>query len=251
MKFGTIITLLAASSVGSAAAPPSQAAQKRLERMPAQLETQFALSAAPPRLREQATVYLLDPDKGYYLSRKGDSAVTCIVQRTSWQMTEYHDDMYFAVCYDAVGTRTYLKTIMDADALRAQGMSAVALKAEIEKRYREKTYQVPDKPGISYMVGPIMRAVGPPDMQLHTMAMPHLMFYSPYLSDEDIGARPDFNEPDSLAYPFIDKHGTPEERYMIQLMGEAEKARILADEKPLIDALCAYRAVLCIEHHQH
>ena len=38
---------------------------------------------------------------------------------------------------------------------------------------------------------------------------------------------------------------------MIQLMGEAEKARILADEKPLIDALCAYRAVLCIEHHQH
>jgi hypothetical protein len=250
MRFRTIPALLAVSLIGIAAAGAGQATEKKLERMPADLETKFALSAAPPRLREQATVYLLDPEKGYYLSRKGTSAVTCIVQRTSWQMTEYHDDMYFAVCYDAVGTRTYLKSIMDADALRAQGMSAPALKAEIEKRYKEKSYRVPDKPGISYMVGPIMRAVGPPDMQLHTMAMPHLMFYSPYLTDEDIGARPDFNDPGSLAYPFIDKHGTPEERYMIQLMGEAEKARVLADEKALVDALCAYRAVLCLEHHE-
>lgn len=38
---------------------------------------------------------------------------------------------------------------------------------------------------------------------------------------------------------------------MIQLMGEAEKARIVADEKTLLDDLCAYREVLCLPHKQH
>ncbi len=36
----------------------------KLERMPAHLETDFALSSLPPRLRDGATVYLLDPNKG-------------------------------------------------------------------------------------------------------------------------------------------------------------------------------------------
>ena len=35
--------------------------------------------------------------------------------------------------------------------------------------------------------GAIMRTVGPPDMHVHTMAMPHLMFYAPYTTDADIG----------------------------------------------------------------
>jgi hypothetical protein len=251
MRFRTIPALVAISLIGVAAAPASKASVPKLEQMPVKLETEFALSAAPPRLREQASVYLVDPKKGYYLARQGTSAVTCIVQRTSWEMAEYRDDVYWAVCYDAVGTATYLKPILDAEALRAQGMSAAALKDEIQKRYRDKTYRVPDKAGVSYMVGPIMRAIGPPEMQVHTMAMPHLMFYSPYLNDEDIGAHADFNDPASLSYPFIDKHGSPEERYIIQLIGAAEKAKILVDEKPLIDALCAYRDVLCLTHHQH
>jgi hypothetical protein len=83
------------------------------------------------------------------------------------------NDIYIPLCYDAVGTKTYLKVIMDAAALRAQGMGPAAVKAEIEKRYRDKTYNVPDKAGLSYMVGPIMRTVGPPDMKVHTMPMPH------------------------------------------------------------------------------
>jgi len=33
---------------------------------------------------------------------------------------------------------------------------------------------------------------------------------------------------------------------MIEVIGEAEKARIMADEKPLLDDLCAYRDVLCV-----
>jgi hypothetical protein len=36
---------------------------------------------------------------------------------------------------------------------------------------------------------------------------------------------------------------------MIQLIGEAEKAKILADEKALLDGLCAYRDILCLADH--
>ena len=35
------------------------------------------------------------------------------------------------------------------------------------------------------------------------------------------------------------------------LVWQAEKAKILADEKPLVDELCAYRDVLCLADHRH
>jgi hypothetical protein len=219
--------------------------------MPAKLETQFALSALPPALRDLATVHLLDPEKGYQLSRQGTSGVTCLVERTVWEWVDFRDDIYIPLCYDAVGTKAHLRVIMDTATLRAQGMGPVALKAEIENRYRNKTYQAPEKAGLSYMVAPLMRALGPPDMKLHTMSMPHLMFYAPNITNEDIGAVPNLSVHSSLLYPFIDKQGIAEQSYMIQLIGEAEKARIMADEKNLVAALCAYRAYLCLPHkHQ-
>jgi len=49
----------------------AQNAETTIEQMPAKLETQLALSALPPAMRDQATVYLLDPKKGYQLSRQG------------------------------------------------------------------------------------------------------------------------------------------------------------------------------------
>ena len=79
--------------------------------MPEALETQFALSAAPPHLREKANVYLLDPASGYVLSRRGTNGVSCIVVRSDWQWTEppFRDDIFWAVCYDSEGSNTLLQ----------------------------------------------------------------------------------------------------------------------------------------------
>ena len=96
-----------------------------------------------------------------------------------------------------------------------------------------------------------MRTVGPPDMQVHTMPMPHLMFYAPHLTNADIGAVPDLNDHASLLYPFVDKQGIAEQSYMIQLIGATETAKILADEQALLDDLCKYRAVLCLTDMKH
>lgn len=222
-----------------------------LDRMPADLETRYALSAVPQHMRAEATVYLLDPQSGYHLSRQGTNGISCLVERTSWDLADFRNDIYFALCYDAEGSKTYLQHIMDVAALRVKGMGPQELKAEIEKRYREKIYKVPQKPGLSYMIGPIMRTIGPPDRKVMSMAMPHLMFYAPNLTNEDIGAKVDFAVPESLLNPFVDKQGIAEHSYIIQMIGAAEKAKILENEKQLLADLCAYRDVLCLPHMEH
>jgi hypothetical protein len=252
MKIKWVLAIISASLVGvGLPASPSQAAETTIEQMPVKLETRFALSALPRAMRDKATVYLLDPAKGYQLSRQGTSGVACLVERTVWEWADFRNDIYIPLCYDAAGTKAHLRVIMDTATLRAQGMSPVAVKTEIEGRYRRKTYKVPEKSGLSYMVAPLMRASGPPDMKIHTMSMPHMMFYAPNITNEDIGAVPDLSVHSSLSYPFIDRQGNAEQSYMIQLIGEAEKASILADEKTLLHDLCAYRDVLCLPKMKH
>jgi hypothetical protein len=222
-----------------------------IDQMPPQLETRFALSALPPALRNSATVYLLNPGKGYELSRQGSSGVACLVQRTVWELADFRNDIYIPLCYDAVGAATYLRVILESAALRAQGMSPDALHAEVEQRYRSKTYTVPQKAGLSYMVAPVMRTIGPPDMKVHTMAMPHFMFYAPGITNADIGAVPDLGKRESLMNPFIDKQGIAEQSYFIQMVGETEARKIDSSEKLLVRDLCRYRDILCLAGVRH
>src|ERR1700687_5060435 len=104
----TIITI----SLLGISALPSQATETTIEQMTATLETQFALSALHPAMRDHATVYLLDPRKGYQLSRQGTSGVTCLVERTAWEQADFRNDIYFPLCYDAEGSKSFLQVIM-------------------------------------------------------------------------------------------------------------------------------------------
>lgn len=122
MKIKLVLAIITINFVGAGIlVSPSQAAKTTIEQMPAKLETQFALSAVPPALRDQATVYLLDPGKGYQLARQGTSGVTCLVERTVWEWVDFRNDIYIPLCYDAVGTKAHLKVIMDTATLRAEG----------------------------------------------------------------------------------------------------------------------------------
>jgi len=73
------------------------------------------------------------------------------------------------------------------------------------------------------------------------------MFYAPNLTNEDIGS----GASSFPLYPFVFKEGIAEQSYMIQMIGETERAKIMADEKPLLDELCRYREVLCVPKMQH
>ena len=239
------LTLLLLALVGATA--NASEATPALTPLPESLEIRFALSAVPAALREKATVYVLDTAKGYRIARQGSSGIACLVERTQREFAKFRDDLYVPLCYDAAG-KPYLQAIMDTAALRAQGVDAGALKARMEPRFRDGTY-VPRKAGLSYMLAPVMRTAGPPDLQVHTMAMPHLMFYAPGLTNADIGAMPELADRASLRWPFIDRQGIDEHSYIIQMVGAAEKAQILAEEQALVDDLCAHRAVLCLDEH--
>ncbi|HZW17455.1 MAG TPA: hypothetical protein VFF71_01455 [Luteimonas sp.] len=243
--------LFAAVACLSAKAPAAGHDDALLRPMPEALEIRFALSAAPPALRGDATVYVLDPASGYRRVREGHDGIACLVERTPWEMRELRNDVYIPLCYDAAGDRSYLQAKRDTAALRAQGLDAAALAAEMEKRWADGGYRVPAGAGVSYMVAPVMRAVGPPDLQVHTMTMPHLMFYAPGVTDADIGAKPDLADKASLAWPFIARQGNDAQSYIIQMVGDAEKAAIVDGQRDLLRELCTYDKVLCLPSAGH
>src|SRR5439155_1964776 len=88
------------TSVVYVAAGAPQDGVSKLERLPQQLEVHLALSAAPPHLRPEATVYVLDPAKGYALERKGKNGFTCYVERTDYTREDFRDDFIVPECQD-------------------------------------------------------------------------------------------------------------------------------------------------------
>lgn len=233
-----IVMLLPCSSQAN---PAAASAPPRLEKMPESLEIRFASSAAPPHLRDNATIYVLDPAKGYVLAKQGTNGVTCIVVRSDWQWPSppFRDDIYWAVCYDAEGSKTLLQDYFYAAELRARGMDAKQVHESVIRRFGTTAAPNPSRTGIAYMIAPVMRgytaAPGPV-----TMNMPHYMFYAPGVTDADIGGH-GFDK----QYPFVLGMSSGRDDYIILLVGEAEKAKILENSKPLLDDLCSYRIYLC------
>lgn len=211
--------------------------QPKLERMPEALETRFALSAAPSHLRDDATVYLLDPSKGYVQSRQGANGISCIVVRSDWQWPNrpFRDDIFWAVCYDAEGSRTLLQDYVYTAELRARGMNAKRVHEEVTKRFGTAAYPNPARTGVAYMIAPIMRGYPGP----RTMNMPHYMFYAPGVTNADIGGKP------YSRYPFVLDMSPGRDDVIIMIAGEAEKGEILSQSKDLLADLCSYRQYLC------
>ncbi|MBS1602203.1 MAG: hypothetical protein JST42_06005 [Bacteroidetes bacterium] len=218
-----------------------------LDGMPADLETELALKALPPQLRSAATVYLLDPAKGYYIGRKGTNGFICFIARTNWEWAEYRKDVFAPIAYDPEGARQLFPMYRDAAAMRATGKFTPAqVKDTIVDRIRKGIYNAPSTGGISYMLAPVMRVYTgkPGDNNVMTMNMPHYMFYAPYITDSDVGT-----DPDSPRGPWLVNSGNSvlgerkgPEGYLIMPADAATTEKIMADGKSLLQRLAAYSA---------
>jgi hypothetical protein len=220
----------------------------QLEKMPVDLETDLALSSLPPHLRSGATVYLLDPGKGFYVGKKGTNGFVCFISRTEWEWGEFRQDLAAPISYDAEGARTIMPLYLDAAAMRASGKyTPTRLKDTMLARIRRGYYKAPSRPGISYMEAPVMRVyVGNPDkIRVATMNMPHYMYYVPYLSNADIGVDPNASQAPYLVNPGAMLLGGERKApygYLISPLNEAEKAKIVASGQALLKRLEAYKA---------
>ncbi len=224
----------------------------KLEKMPVDLETDFALSALPPNLRDAATVYLLDPDTGYYISRQGTNGFVCFIARTEWEWTEFRQDLATPISYDAEGAKTIMPVYLDVAAMRASGKYLpVQIRDTVIARIKRGYYRAPSRPGISYMEAPMMRVYtssDPGNDHVASVSMPHYMYYAPYLSYADLGIDSAPKQEPFLVNPdaFVLGGGGPYE-YLITPLNEAETAAIRESGQALLERLEAYKPYFKVE----
>ncbi len=205
--------------------------------MPVDLETDYALSSLPAHLRAESTVYLLDPDKGFYVARKGSNGFICFVLRTEWESGEYRDDLASPISLDPEGARTIFPAWADSEAMRASGKyTAAQLKEIMQDRFSKGTYKAPARPGVSYMLAPMMRTYDGNSSVVRTMELPHHMFYAPYLTNADLGTAPNAGALILLG------DGKSPHQFMIISVGATEKAKIEEEHQELKRRLVAYRS---------
>ena len=229
----------------------------KLEKMPVDLETAFALSSLPPHLRDAATVYLLDPEKGYYISRKGTNGFCAFVDRTDWERAEFIQDNYAAISYDEEGVKTYMPVYLDVAEMRASGKySPTQIRDIIIKRVKDGKYKAPSRTGVSYMLSPLLRTHPGPDAPgIVNMVMPHYMFYAPRVDNKDIGGEWDAHSPYAInSGKVLDKEYSIF-NVIILPAGDMEKAKIIEENKDLLRRLGEYKPFLKVDtnadSHQH
>ena len=221
----------------------------KLETLPRDLEIQLALSALPPHLRDNATVYVLNPAKGFEVARKGTNGFHALVARTgddtfrgSWPLTEYRDDILYPIAFDKAGAKAQMRVFFDAAEMQAKGTPPVELKKIMQDRHKTGYYKAPERAGISYMLSPVLRTYFNPDEsgdRVPTVNFPHVMYHAPGVSSEDIGA----GELGGM-YPFVILHG--HHGYMIQALGVTERAAINKEYEEMLARLCKIKDVWCL-----
>ncbi len=204
----------AAQSAGGAGARFAQAPQYPL--LPRTLEIELALSAAPKHLRDDATVWVLDKS-GYAIARKGGNAFACVVSRRAGDL--------FPVCWDAEGTRSLLPLDFEDAQLRLSGKSGSEIEAIVTEYFKSGRYHAPSRAGIAYMLSPMRYRIDEHGGVTRTTSNPHLMFYGPNLTDNDIGGV-------RGAFVFINRVGP--DGMMIVPVGEKERDAIVSDAQSLI-----------------
>jgi len=222
--------------------------KRKIEPLPRDLEIQLALSALPQHLRDNATVYVLNPEKGFEVARMGTNGFHTFVARTgddsfrgSWPLTEYREDILYPVSFDKAGTRAQMRVFFDAAQMQAKGTPPGELKRIIKDRYKTGYYKAPERVGISYMLSPVLRTYFNPEEidSVVTLNVPHVMYYAPNITNEDIGGG-------KLGgmYPFVIMPGP--HGYIIQFLGLTERAAINKEYEEMLARLCKIKDVWCL-----
>src|ERR1039458_8899677 len=113
--------------------------------LPRDLEIQLALSALPPQLRGDATVYVLNPDKGFEVARKGTNGFHAFVARTgddamqgAWPLTKYRDDILYPLSFDSAGAKANMLVFFDIAAMQAKGTPPRSEERRVGKECRSR-----------------------------------------------------------------------------------------------------------------
>ena len=235
----------------------------KIEPLPRDLEIQLALSALPPHLRDNATVYVLNPDRGFEVARKGTNGFSAMVARTgddtfrgSWAFTKYRDDILYPISFDEAGSKAQMRVFFDAAEMQAKGTPPEELKKIIQDRYKAKYYKAPERAGVSYMLSPILRTYVNPDQNdsVATSNIPHVMHYAPNVSNQEVGGA----MPSAEEFRYYSEHGRWQESpppfvilhgphgYFIQFLGVTERDAINKEYEGMLARVCKIKEAWCL-----
>lgn len=248
-----------------AIAQNQQNSSTTIDPLPRDLEIQLALSALPPHLRENATDYVLNPNKGFEVARQGTNGFHAFVARIgddtfrgTWPLVQYRDDILYPISFDDAGSKAQMRVFFDAAELEAKGTAPEELKRLIQERYKTNYYKPPERAGVSYMLSPILRTYVNPDQndEVATADIPHVMHYPPNVSAKEIGAA----TPTPEQFQYFKQHGRwPEtpypilimrgpHAYMVQFQGVAERGAITKEYADMLARLCKIKQQWCLPH---
>lgn len=180
----TIALGLALGSGGSAGAQERGPADDVL--MNEREEIRLALSAAPPHLHAEAAVLVMGRE-GFRPAREGTNGFTCIVERT------FEPSVRAPMCMDAIASEYVLPVKIEETRLRLMGRTAGEIEDEIAAGFANGRFRPPPEPAFNYMLSAgqfLGESVG--------RWKPHVMVYTPYRTNREIGG-----DPRSPEYPFI------------------------------------------------
>ena len=259
--FAVIIGLI--FSLAAAAQNNQISSGNKLEPLPRDLEIQLALSALPRHLRDNATVYVLNPAQGFEVARNGTNGFHAFVARIgddtfrgSWPLTTYRDDILYPISFDEAGAKANMRVFFDAAEMQAKGTRPEELKKIIQQRYKTHYYKPPERAGVSYMMSPILRTYvnSEENDAVCTTIVPHVMHYVPNVSPDAVGAATP--APDEVRYfcehghwrnnpdPFVIFHGA--HGYLIQFLGVAERDAIHKEYDGMLERICGIKKEWCL-----
>lgn len=179
-----------------------------LEVLPKACELELALAAAPEHLREQAGAFVLRGD-GYRRVRESKNGFDCIVNRD-------HPRSLKPTCFDAEGSAVIIPKIVAVGGWLLEGLSTEEIQQRVEYGFVNGDFVPPSRAGVAYMLSNYNRPWFPQSQTLGRFP-PHVMFYAPNLTNEDIGFDPEaFAENRSL--PLVAYQGP--HGFIIMITGE-------------------------------
>ena len=180
----------------------------RVEILPRACELELALSAAPEHLRSGAGVWVLG-ERGFGRVRESKNGFDCIVNRD-------HPRALKPTCFDTAGAATIVPKIVEMGQWLIEELSPEEIRQREEYGFVSGAFEAPSRSGIAYMLSNYNRPWFPQSGTLGRFP-PHVMFYAPNLTREDIGFDPQSFSADQRL-PFLAYQGP--HGFIIMITGE-------------------------------
>lgn len=173
------VTPCAGQSVGAGRAGPRPPMDRAAE-------IALARSAAPASVSAAARVLVFENGR-FVVADSGRSGAACLVNR-SWPASIEPE------CFDPEAAATVMPMTMRRLELHHRGVSPDEVSREIAAGLADGTFRLPSRPAVVYMMSAGQRLISDDGRPVGKWK-PHLMIYSPYLTDVAVGhhGKPDMS----------------------------------------------------------